>query len=245
MMSMMNLETMMAGTRTADLAFFTPTVKPLLERFNSSAGCSQSTDVSTKMPLGAGEMAFIADQEWFYLAAIGQDGWPYTQRHCGEKGFLRVLDATTVGFASMANTQRYVSDGRALLFLIDHASQARLRIWADAQLSAHPETMEQLAIRRCDGTAEHAAFLFHVRAFAWGAKEHAKERSTVRADTIATARPLKSHGLLKHGIPAKCCLSLDAASGVWTLNSHTVGGGSDMRIESNAAGSPPRSVSIA
>ena len=153
---------------TADLAFFTPTVKPLLGRFDSCEHYNQTKSGSTKMHLGAGEMAFIANREWFYVAAMGQDGWPYTQRHRGPKGFLRMLGARTVGFASLGGSQRYISDGSALLFLIDHASHAQLKIWADAEVSEDPAVMEKLVITRSGSPAEDVAFVFRVRGFDWG-----------------------------------------------------------------------------
>jgi uncharacterized protein len=211
----------------ADLAFFTPTVKPLLGRFDSSEHYNQIKSGSMKMQLGAREMAFIANRGWFYVAAMGQDGWPYTQRHRGPKGFLRVLGATTVGFASLAGSQRYISDGSALLFLIDHASHAQLKIWADAEVSEDPATMEKLVIMRRGSPGEHVAFFFRVRGFDWVDKQHAMQRSAGEVHSTEAARPSKSDPLSTSAMTAKRCLSLDAGSGGWTLNAHTVGSRSE------------------
>jgi uncharacterized protein len=210
-----------------DPPFFTPAVKPLLCRFDFFEQYDKIKGGSPRMHLGASEIAFIANRDWFYVAAMGQDGWPYTQRHRGPKGFLRVLGATSVGFASLAGSQRYISDGSALLFLIDHASHAQLKIWADAEVSEDPATMEKLVITRRGGPGEHVAFFFRVRGFDWGDKQHAMQRSAGEVHSTEAARPGKSDPLSTNAMTANRCLSLDAGSGGWTLNAHTVGSRSE------------------
>jgi hypothetical protein len=65
----------------------------------------------------------------------------------------------------MADRRRYISPGNALLFLIDHALPARLKIWADTEISEDPVIIEKLAKISGDSRATYLAFLFHVRAF--------------------------------------------------------------------------------
>jgi hypothetical protein len=161
---------MTTEANAADLAFFTPAVKRMLHRLDSSEDYSRTEGGSLKTQLGPSETAFIAGQDSFYVAAIGEDRWPYTQRHRGPKGFLRVLDATILGFATLAGSRRYISPGNALLFLIDHALPARLKIWADAEVSEDPAIIEKLAKSRGHTPATHLAFLFHVRAFGWNSE---------------------------------------------------------------------------
>jgi uncharacterized protein len=158
-------------------AFFTPAVKSMLHRLGSSEDCSRTQGGSVRTQLGPRETAFIADQDAFYVAAIGEDGWPYTQRHRGLKGFLRVLDASTLGFASMADRRRYISPGNALLFLIDHALPARLKIWADTEISEDLVIIEKLAKISGDSWATHLAFLFHVRTFGCNYENDTVQRS--------------------------------------------------------------------
>jgi hypothetical protein len=67
----------------------------------------------------------------------------------------------------MTDCRRYISPGNALLFLIDHASPARLKIWADAEVSEDASIVEKPAKTPGHGRATHLAFLFHVRAFGW------------------------------------------------------------------------------
>jgi len=182
-----------------DLAFFTPAVKPTLHRLDSFEDYNRTQGGSVKTQLGPKETAFIADQDLFYVAAIGEDRWPYTQRHRGPKGFLYVLDATILGFASMASNRRYISPGNALLFLIDHVLQARLKIWADAEVSEDPAIIEKLAKTRGHSPATDLAFLFHVRAFSWNYKKRSLQRSEHEAGTAEPVRTDKVDPLQPRG----------------------------------------------
>jgi len=176
-------------TTDADFAVFNPAVKPMLHRLGPSDDYSRTEGGAIKTQLGPEETEFIAGRDSFYVAAIGEDRWPYTQRHRGPKGFLRVLDTTILGFASIASSRRYLSPGNALLFLIDHALPARLKIWADAEVSEDPAIIEKLAKTRGRSPATHLAFLFHVRAFGWNDEKHnvhlsaREERGTQRMRT--------------------------------------------------------------
>ena len=165
-------------TTDADFAVLNPAVKSMLHWIGSSEDFSRTEGGSIKTRLGPRETEFIAGRDSFHVAALGEDRWPYTQRYRGPKGFLRVLDTTILGFASIASSRRYLSPGNALLFLIDHALQARLKIWADAEVSEDPAILEKLAKIRGRSPATHLAFLFHVRAFGWNDEKHNVHLST-------------------------------------------------------------------
>ena len=38
------------------------------------------------------EIEFLAERDSFYMATVGENGWPYVQHRGGPKGFLKVLD---------------------------------------------------------------------------------------------------------------------------------------------------------
>jgi hypothetical protein len=163
---------MTTEANAVDLAFFTPAVKPMLHQLGFSEDYSRTAGGSVTTQLGPRETTFVDGRDSFYVAAIGEGGWPYTQRHRGPKGFLRMLGPTILGFAGLATSRRYISTGKALLFLIDHASQTRLKIWADAEVSGDVTAIEKLAENRGHNSAMQVAFLFHVRAFGWDYKKH-------------------------------------------------------------------------
>ena len=208
----------MTGTNYADLAFYTPAVKPMLHRLGSSEDYTRTQGGSVKTQLGASETAFISERDWFYVAATGEDGWPYTQRHNGPKGFLQVVDASMLGFVTRAGSRRYISPGKAVLFLLDHILHARLKIWADAEVSKDLAIIEKLAKNRGHTQATHLAFLFHVRAFNWNYQKHSVQRSVHQGQSTEPVRRRKSDPVSRRDSNRR--LSLDASSGVWTLDAH-------------------------
>jgi len=166
---------MTTEANVVDLPFFTPAVKPMLLRL-ASEDYSRTKGGSLRTQLGPRETAFVAGLDSFYVAAFGEDRWPYTQRHRGPKGFLRTLDATTLGFASVSRNRRYLSTGDALLFLIDHGWRARLKIWAHAEVSEDLAITEKL-VSWDHSSAMQVAFFFHVRAFGWSYGKHTVQGS--------------------------------------------------------------------
>jgi uncharacterized protein len=83
--------------------------------------------------------AFISERDSLYLATASADGQPYIQHRGGPKGFLRVIDETSVGFVDLAGTRQYISVGnlaendRAFLFLMDYARRVRIKVWGRAR----------------------------------------------------------------------------------------------------------------
>ena len=84
--------------------------------------------------------AFIAEQTSFFLATANAEGQPYIQHRGGPAGFLRVIDASTLGFADFRGNRQYISLGnlvdnpRVHLFLIDYAQQRRIKIWGEGRV---------------------------------------------------------------------------------------------------------------
>lgn len=94
---------------------------------------------------------FIGERDSCYLATANAKGQPYIQHRGGPKGFLKVLDERTLAFADFAGNRQYISVGnlaehnRAFLFLMDYASQTRVKIWGTAEVVDHdPRLVKQL-----------------------------------------------------------------------------------------------------
>jgi hypothetical protein len=91
-------------------------------------------------PLGADEAEFIAQRDSFYLASVTSDGWPYVQHRGGPRGFLRVVDPNTLGFADFGGNRQLISTGnlatsdRVALFLMDYPNRSRLKIAGHARV---------------------------------------------------------------------------------------------------------------
>ncbi|MFD3262747.1 pyridoxamine 5'-phosphate oxidase family protein [Phenylobacterium ferrooxidans] len=132
------------------------------------------------------EAAFISERDSFYLASVSESGWPYVQHRGGPRGFLRVLDETTLGFADYRGNRQYFSlgnvaaDDRVALILMDYPNQARLKILARMEardLAADPELAARLTDPGYKGRPERA-FVLKLEAFDWNCPQHITRRFT-------------------------------------------------------------------
>src|SRR5712692_852749 len=110
---------------SSDIAF-TPTVKAIQERRGSRAAYHKIEQTRGWHTTVTPEIAaFIAERDSAYLATANSAGQPYVQHRGGPKGFIRVLDETTLGFADYVVNRQYITTGhlpendRAFLFLMD------------------------------------------------------------------------------------------------------------------------------
>jgi predicted pyridoxine 5'-phosphate oxidase superfamily flavin-nucleotide-binding protein len=84
--------------------------------------------------------AFLAERDSAYLATATSAGQPYIQHRGGPKGFIRVLDDKTLGFADFIGNRQYITTGnlaendRAFLFLMDYVHRQRVKIWGKARV---------------------------------------------------------------------------------------------------------------
>jgi hypothetical protein len=93
----------------AEIAF-TDSVKAAQSRYGSrKANTGFELDEDRRDTLGGHELAFLAGRDSFYIASVGENGWPYVQHRGGPKGFLKVLDEKTLGFADFRGNRQYIS----------------------------------------------------------------------------------------------------------------------------------------
>ncbi len=133
------------------------------------------------------EEDFISRTDGFYLATVGENGQPYLQFRGGKPGFLKVLDAKTLGYADFRGNLQYISIGnlavndRAALFLMDYANQQRLKILARVEVKDAKdatEMIEKLAVPDYKARIERAMIL-HVEAFDWNCPQHITPKFTL------------------------------------------------------------------
>ena len=122
--------------------------------------------------------AFVGEQNSFFLATANADGQPYIQHRGGPPGFLRVLDETTLGFADYRGNRQYISLGnlsenpKVHLFLIDYATQRRIKIWGEARvIEDDPALLAKLMPAGYDARPEQA-IVIHVTAWDENCPQH-------------------------------------------------------------------------
>ena len=176
-----------------DIAF-TPAVKAAQEQAGSRASYAKRDDVERRLVLTAEETEFIAQRDSFYLATVGENGWPYMQHRGGPPGFLRVLDERTLGFADYRGNRQYISVGNvqttphACLFLMEYPTRFRLKIWAEVEVTTDPAILHRVTDPDYPAKVEQA-FLFRVLAFDWNCDQHITPRYTAEEWRAAQATP--------------------------------------------------------
>jgi predicted pyridoxine 5'-phosphate oxidase superfamily flavin-nucleotide-binding protein len=176
-----------------DIAF-TPAVRALQEQMGSRDAYSRAEGGPAHHDLlGEREAAFIASRDSFYMATVSETGWPYIQHRGGPAGFVKVLDAATLGLADFRGNRQYVSvgnlagDDRVSLFFMDYPHRARLKLLGRARAverEENPELMARLAAPGYRATTERA-IIIAVEAFDWNCSQHITPRFTT--DEIASA----------------------------------------------------------
>ncbi len=84
--------------------------------------------------LGQAEAEFISRRDSFYMASVGETGWPYVQHRGGPPGFIKILDEQRIGYADYSGNRQYISVGnlnnndRVCLFFMDYPNRRRLKV---------------------------------------------------------------------------------------------------------------------
>lgn len=126
------------------------------------------------------ERDYLAERDSFYLASVGETGWPYVQFRGGPTGFLRVVDDNTIGWADFRGNLQYISTGnvagndRVALIAVDYVHRRRLKIFGHARVvtaEADPALIESFADPGYDAVVERAV-LVAVEAYDWNCPQH-------------------------------------------------------------------------
>ena len=185
-------------TSFADIAF-TPSVQALQSRHGSRTQYARMQARAGESTLSARERDFLQQADTFYLATVGETGWPYVQHRGGPPGFVRVRSPSQVAFADFRGNLQYVSagnvarDDRASIIVVDVANRRRLKLLGHLHLvdlaDADEALVASVALPGYRATVERIA-LFDVVAFDWNCPQHITQRFT--ADEVeAVTRPLE------------------------------------------------------
>lgn len=125
---------------SSDIAF-TPSVKALqAARGSREVYAKQEARGGFNTVIDDNLAGFLTEIDTAYLATANAAGQSYAQHRGGPKGFIRMIDAQTIGFADYAGNRQYVSTGnladndKAFLFLMDYANRRRVKIWGRARV---------------------------------------------------------------------------------------------------------------
>lgn len=174
---------------------FTPAVQSAQEHYFGHAA-PRPVD-SAPDTLTADETGFIETRDSFYLATVGETGWPYVQHRGGAPGFLRVLTPSQLGFADYRGNRQLLTTGnlsvndRACLFLMDYPQRARLKILGRSRVldaREHPDLVETLAEPEARPIVERLV-LIDVVGYDWNCPKYITPRYTA-AEVQRAVAPL-------------------------------------------------------
>jgi predicted pyridoxine 5'-phosphate oxidase superfamily flavin-nucleotide-binding protein len=164
---------------------YTPSVKRAQEQYGTrEANQGFDTDTEQRKFITPRDADFIDTVETFFMATVGETGWPYVQHRGGPRGFLKVIDAATLGFADFRGNGQYVStgnldhDGRSMLILMDFARRIRLKIWGRARMvdaRTDPELIAKLKVEGYRARVERGC-LIAVEALDFNCPQHIVQR---------------------------------------------------------------------
>ncbi len=196
---------------SSDVAF-TPRVKEIQTKRGSRAAYARQEQKGGWPTMVTPDLAAtIAEARSFYMATTAPDGQPYIQHRGGPKGFLRVVDETTLGFADFTGNRQYITTGnladnsRAFLFLMDYVNRRRVKIWGMARVTDDPEMIARLFPEGYDARPEQA-ILFTIVAWDRNCPQHipqmfpAEEVMAAVDALTARIRTLESQLAAAHGL---------------------------------------------
>lgn len=106
---------------------FTEGVKQAQTRYSSREIYQKFLDKQrvTEDLLTNQEIKFISARDSFYMGTVNSNNYPYIQFRGDAKGFLKILDETTLGFVDFVSN--LLENNRVFLFLMDYVHRRRLK----------------------------------------------------------------------------------------------------------------------
>ena len=130
------------------------------------------------------EAQFIRQRDSLYMASVSESGWPYVQHRGGPPGFIKVLDAATLGFADYRGNRQYISAGnvqsnnRVSLFLMDYPNRRRLKVAGRLEFVEPDDARLQSLLDPNYRARIERGVLIHIAAFDWNCPQHITPRYT-------------------------------------------------------------------
>ena len=166
----------------SDIAF-SPTVKALQTQRGSRASYPRlerrggfCTEISADLA------GFLRTVDTAFLATTNAAGQPYAQHRGGPKGFVRVIDRHTLGFADYAGNKQYISTGnlaendKAFLFLMDYTHRRRIKIWGRARVVTDDAALIDELMPKDYRARPEQAILFDVEAWDMNCPQHIPQK---------------------------------------------------------------------
>ena len=163
---------------------FTPAAQKAQAERGSSKAYAQRIEEGFPDRVTPELAAFLAEQDTVFLATATADGAPYIQHRGGPKGFVKVIDEHTLGFADYRGNRQYITlanlseNDRAYLFLLDPARRQRIKLWGRARVVEGDAALIEKLFDKGYKARPERAILFTIEAWDVNCSAHIVTRFT-------------------------------------------------------------------
>ena len=171
-----------AHTYSSDVAF-TPAVKEIQTRKGSRRAYAHvEQNGGWRTEVDENLAAFLADTNSLYFATASADGQPYIQHRGGPKGFIKVLDKTTIAFADYSGNRQFLTQGnlsennKAHIFIMDYAHRRRVKIWGEARVIEDDPALTQSLMPKGYRARPEQVIVFKISAWDTNCPQHIPQK---------------------------------------------------------------------
>jgi predicted pyridoxine 5'-phosphate oxidase superfamily flavin-nucleotide-binding protein len=136
---------------------------------------------------------FLAEQDTAFLGTVSAAGAPYIQHRGGPRGFIKVIDQRTLGFADYRGNRQYITlsnlqgNDRAYLFVLDFARRQRIKFWGRAHVVENDSALIARLFDAGYRAKPERAIVFAIEAWDVNCASHITARYTEADIADATA----------------------------------------------------------
>jgi predicted pyridoxine 5'-phosphate oxidase superfamily flavin-nucleotide-binding protein len=167
---------------SSDVAF-TPAVKAVQTRKGSrDAYAHVEARGGWRTEIDDNLAAFLAEANSLYFATASADGQPYIQHRGGPKGFIKMLDKTTLAFADYSGNRQYITQGnlsenpKAYIFVMDYAHRRRVKIGGEARIVEDDPALLQSLMPQGYKARPEQVILFRISAWDTNCPQHIPQK---------------------------------------------------------------------
>jgi len=163
---------------------FTPAARRAQAERGSTAAYAKKVEAGYPDTVTPELAAFIAEQDTAFLGTASAGGAPYIQHRGGPKGFIKVVDERTLGFADYRGNRQYITLGnlsennRAYLFLIDFSRRQRIKLWGRAHVVENDDALVAKLFDHGYKAKPERVILFTIEAWDVNCSQHITARMT-------------------------------------------------------------------
>jgi predicted pyridoxine 5'-phosphate oxidase superfamily flavin-nucleotide-binding protein len=183
----------MTGTTNNSALVFTAAARRAQAEHGSATAYARKIEAGFPDTLTPELAAFIAEQDTAFLGTASADGAPYIQHRGGPKGFIKVIDEHTLGFADYRGNRQYITVGnlsendRAYLFLIDFSRRQRIKLWGRARVVENDDALTERLFDRGYKAKPERVILFTIEAWDMNCSQHITARlSEAEVESMAS-----------------------------------------------------------